>query len=66
LQEVLVDYGFTEGVEAIPATLVAAVYAPDAWERIARDMVYVRVHEGILQPLKNKAFRARWLAPKGY
>jgi hypothetical protein len=66
MQEVLVDYGYTEGVENIPAPLIEAVYAPDAWERMARDMVYVRVRKGLIQFPKNKAFFERWLAPKGY
>jgi hypothetical protein len=66
LQEVLVDYGFTEGVTNISAGLFNAVYAPDAWNRIAYDMVYVRKQGGLLQHLKNRAFIARWLTPKGY
>lgn len=64
LQEVLVDHGYTEGVENIPATLIDVVFGPDPWERMANDMVYVRVYKGLIQFPKNKAFFTRWLDPK--
>jgi hypothetical protein len=66
LQEVLVDYGFTEGIENIPAALIEATFSADPWKRIGRDMLYVRVKDGLLQPRKNKTFYERFLKPKGY
>jgi hypothetical protein len=66
LQEVLVDYGYTEGVGNIPASLVAAVFSASPWKQITLDMLYVRVKDGLMQIVKNKAFYVHYLKPKGY
>jgi hypothetical protein len=59
-QEVLLDQAFTEGVERLPAQLVAAALRGD-WRTVIERHLYVRGRDGWPDYVKNAAFGRRWI-----
>jgi hypothetical protein len=58
-REILIDFGFTEGVEAVRAEFIRAVLELD-WRRILNPEFYVRYEADWPDSIRNKAFYERW------
>jgi hypothetical protein len=58
-REMLMDFGFTEGVGAVRAEFIRAVLELD-WGRILKPEFYVRYEADWPDSVRNKAFLERW------
>jgi len=58
-REILIDFGFTEGVGAVRAEFIRAVLELD-WRRILKPQFYVRYEADWPDSVRNKAFLERW------
>jgi hypothetical protein len=58
-QETLLDFAFTESIEALRPEFLTAVLARD-WPRVAQDHLYIRYAGHAPDHLRNKAFAQRW------
>lgn len=58
-REILIDFGFTEGVGAVRPEFIRAVLELD-WGRILRPEFYVRYEADWPDSVRNKAFYERW------
>lgn len=58
-REILIDFGFTEGVGAVRAEFIKAVLELN-WRRILKPQFYVRYEADWPDSVRNKAFYERW------
>jgi hypothetical protein len=58
-REILIDFGFTEGVGAVRAEFIRAVLELD-WGRMLKPNLYARYEADWPDSVRNKAFYERW------